>query len=40
MVHVYIDNIIAINKHNYSDHLKAPEIFLQKIIEALLKVNA
>ena len=39
MVRVYIDALIVINKHNFSEYLKAPEIFPQKFAEVGSKVN-
>ena len=31
MVHVYIDDVLAINKNNFEDHLKALDMVLQRL---------
>ena len=40
MVCVYINNMIVITKHNFKDHMKLVENFLQKLTGSRLKVNA
>ena len=40
MVRAYIHNLLVITKENVIDHLKAIEIFLQKLTKEILKVNA
>ena len=40
MVRAYIDDVIAITKNYFKDHLKALEKVLQRIAEAGLEVNA
>ena len=39
MVRVYIGDVLAITKDDFTDHLKALEIVLQKLSETGLKVN-
>ena len=40
MVHVYIDDVLVINKNNYEDHLEALDRVIQRLAEAGFKVNA
>ena len=40
MVRVFIENVLFITKYEFIDHLKALEKYLQKLMEAELKVNA
>ena len=39
-LHVYIYNVLVTTRKYFIDHLKALEIFLQKLAEAVLKLNA
>ena len=39
MVHAYIDDILVITKDNLKDHLKSLERVIQRLAEAVLKVN-
>ena len=39
VLYVHIYNILFITKYSFIDHLKAPEIGLQKFVEAGLKLN-
>ena len=40
MVGTYIDDILVITKHEFKDHLNSLEKFLQRLVEAELKVKA
>ena len=40
MVCSYIDNLLVMNKNEFLNHLKALEKVSQKLMEAVLKVNA
>ena len=40
MVHVFIIHAIVITKHNFVDHLKDSEKFLQKLVELGFKVKS
>ena len=40
MVRDYIDDVLVITKNKFEDHLKSLDRFLQRLAEAVLKVNA
>ena len=40
MVSAYIDDVLIITKNNSEDHIKSLDTVLQRLVEAVLKVNA